>query len=78
VKLPKITNNSHLDAVLPVVNKVLGTGITGYMVENYGAAHALMRMDPAPALSGSTGLNIFNHRAAQYLTSRFTLLTSGS
>jgi putative protease len=75
VKLPKITNNTHLDAVLPIVKDVLSTGISDYMVENCGAAHALMHMDPAPALSGSIGLNIFNHRAAQYLASRFTLLT---
>jgi len=75
VKLPKITNNTSLDAFLLVVKKVSGKGITDYMVENCGAAHALMHMDPAPALSGSIGLNIFNHRAVQYLSSWFTVLT---
>jgi putative protease len=77
-KLPKITNNTCLDAVLPVIKKVLSRGITDYMVENCGAAHALRHMDPAPALSGFIGLNIFNHRAVQNLSSWFTLLTLSS
>ena len=75
VKLPKITSNTFLDEVLPVLKKASGKGIREVMVENCGAAHALMQMDPAPVLSGSAGLNIFNHVAVQNLSSWFCLFT---
>jgi putative protease len=45
------------------------------MVENCGAAHALMLSLPAPVLSGSIGLNIFNHEAVRHLSSRFGSVT---
>jgi putative protease len=48
------------------------------MVEQCGAAYALMQMDPAPILSGSSGLNIFNHAAAQDLSSWCSLMTLSS
>jgi putative protease len=75
VKLPKITSNTFLDAVLPVIKNVSGKGIQEVMVENCGAAHALMQMDPPPVLSGSVGLNIFNHVAVQNLSSWCSLMT---
>jgi putative protease len=75
MKLPKITSNNFLDAVLPEVKTVSGKGIRDLMVENCGAAHALMQRDPAPPLSGFIGLNIFNRFAVQNLSSWFTLLT---
>jgi putative protease len=78
VKLPKITSNAFLDAVLPVIRKLSGTGINEVMVEQCGAAHALMQMDPVPVLSGSAGLNIFNHVAAQNLSSWCSLMTLSS
>jgi putative protease len=48
------------------------------MVEQCGAAHALMQMVPVPVLSGSAGLNIFNHVAAQNLSSWCSLMTLSS
>jgi putative protease len=45
------------------------------MVENCGAAYALMQSQPAPLLSGSIGLNIFNHEAVRHLSSRFGSVT---
>jgi putative protease len=79
VKLPKITSNTFLDAVLPVIKNMSGKGIIKeVMVEHGGAAHALMQMDPVPSLSGSAGLNIFNHVAAQNLSSWCTLITLSS
>jgi putative protease len=74
-KFPKITKNTYLDVLLPVVPHLVRMGIYEYMVENCGTAYALMHTDQRPALSGSTGLNIFNHRAVQALSSLFGLLT---
>jgi putative protease len=78
VKLPKITGNAFLDAVLPVIKKLSGTAIKEVMVEQCGAAHALMQMNPVPLLSGSAGLNIFNHVAAQNLSPWCSLMTLSS
>jgi U32 family peptidase len=78
VKFPKITSNAFLDAVLPVIKKLSGKGIREVMVEQWGAAHALMQMDPVLILSGSAGLNIFNHAAAQNLSSWCSLMTLSS
>ena len=78
VKLPKITSNEFLDAVLPVIKKLSGKSIKEVMVEHCGAAHALMQVDPVPVLSGSAGLNIFNHVTAQNLSSWCSLMTLSS
>jgi U32 family peptidase len=78
VKLPKITGNAFLDVVLPVIKKLSGTGIKEVMVEQCGAAHALMQMNSVPLLSGSVGLNIFNHVAAQNLSPWCSLMTLSS
>jgi putative protease len=75
LKFPRITSNNYLDSVLPLVSKTLSPAITDVMVENCGAAHALMRSYPAPVLSGSIGLNIFNHEAVRHLSSRFGMVT---
>jgi putative protease len=79
VKLPKITSSAFLDAVLPVIKNLSGKGIIKeVMVEHCGVAHALMQVDPVPLLSGSAGLNIFNHVAAQNLASWCSLMTLSS
>ena len=59
-KLPKIMKDTYLTALLQVVPPLVRLGIHEYMVENCGAAYALMQTDLNPALCGSTGLNIFN------------------
>jgi putative protease len=79
LKFPKITSNAFLDAVLPVIKNMPGKGIIKeVMVEHCGAAHALMQMDPVPVMSGSAGLNIFNHVAVQNLSSWCSLMTLSS
>ena len=78
VKFPKITSNAFLDAVLPVIKKLSDTCIKEVMVEQCGAAHALMQIDPVPVLSGSAGLNVFNHVAAETLSSWCSLMTLSS
>jgi putative protease len=75
LKFPRITNNNYLDSVLPLVSQMLSPDITNIMVENCGAAYALMQSQPAPLLSGSIGLNIFNHEAVRHLSSRFGSVT---
>ena len=74
-KLPKITKDTYLNAFLQVVPCLVRLGINEYMVENCGAAYALMHTDLNPALSGSTGLNIFNEQSVQALSLLFGLLT---
>jgi U32 family peptidase len=74
-KLPKITRDAFFDALLPIVPGLAARGITGYMVENCGAAYALWHLDQNLTLSGSTGLNIFNHEAVQALSSLSGQLT---
>jgi putative protease len=75
LKFPRITSNNYLDSVLPKVLQMVGQDITDVMVENFGTAHALMQSHPAPDLSGSIGLNMFNHEAVRHLSSFFRLVT---
>jgi putative protease len=74
-KLPKIMKDTYLTALLQVVPPLVRLGIHEYMVENCGAAYALMQTDLNPALCGSTGLNIFNSQSVQALSPPFGLLT---
>ena len=63
LKFPRITRNNYLKGILPLLSKGTDLNISGFLVENYGTAHALMRMNPHVALYGSGGLNIFNHQS---------------
>ncbi len=74
-KLPKITPDATLNALIPVMPRLTALGMNEYLVENSGAAYTLMHTDQHPALSGSTGLNIFNHKAVLALSSMFGQLT---
>lgn len=74
-KLPKITKDTCLNAFLQLIHPLKGLGINNYMVENCGAAYALMHTDLNPALYGATGLNIFNEQSVQALSPAFGLLT---
>jgi putative protease len=74
LKFPRITRNNYLEGILPVLARG-DMDIAGYMVENYGSAHALLRIHPKAALFGSAGLNIFNHEAVCHLSSVFESLT---
>jgi putative protease len=74
-KLPRITHDAYLDTVLPALAGLYKEGLTDCMAENYGTTVALRRALPEIALSGSIGLNIFNHAAVQNAASSFSLLT---
>jgi putative protease len=67
-KLPKITPDSFIEALLRAMPGLSARGIHEYLVENYGAAYALIRTDQKPSLSGSAGLNIFNHLSVMALS----------
>ncbi|MDD1688285.1 MAG: DUF3656 domain-containing protein, partial [Methanoregula sp.] len=75
LKFPRITDNSYLDSILPLVSQAMSPDITGIMVENCGTAHALLQSYPASVLFGSAGLNIFNHAAVRRLSSCFGMVT---
>jgi len=74
-KLPKITKGTYFNAFLQAVPSLVRLGINNCMVENCGAAYALMHTELNPALSGSTGLNIFNSLSVEVLSPQFGLLT---
>ena len=74
-KLPKITTDTLLDTVRSVMPGLAAGGMNEYMVEQCGAAYALARTGQKPALSGSTGLNVFNHRTVLALSSMIGHLT---
>jgi putative protease len=74
-KFPRITRDAFSDTVLPSVLRISGTGIAGIMVENPGMVHALRTIAPQCTISGSTGLNVFNHATVKKLSSQVQLLT---
>ena len=63
-KFPRITRDTYLERVLPSVPGLFRQGVCECMVGNAGTGDSLLRAEPSLALSGSTGLNIFNHVAA--------------
>lgn len=75
LKLPRITRNDYLAAVLPEIALLHKDGLAACMVENPGAAHAIRTLLPGMALSGAAGLNIFNHRSACRFSPPFRSLT---
>jgi U32 family peptidase len=74
LKLPRVTHDDYLAAVLPEIASLHADGLSACMVENPGMAHAIRTLLPGIALSGAAGLNIFNHRAACHLSPPFTSL----
>ena len=74
-KFPRITRNTFSDTVLPIVSRISYTGIAGIMAENPGMVHALHTIAPQCTISGSTGLNVFNHATVKNLSSHIQLLT---
>jgi len=75
LKLPRITRDEYLAAVLPAIALLHRDGLAECMAESPGAAHAISALMPGMALSGAAGLNIFNHRAACRLPVPFRSLT---
>ena len=74
-KFPRITRTSFSDTVIPLVSLISDMGIAGIMVENPGMVHAIREIAPLTMISGSTGLNVFNHATAGKLSSHVHLLT---
>ena len=74
-KLPRITRTAFSDTLLPIVPQIEEMGISGIMVENPGMVHAIHTITPLREISGSTGLNVFNHATAGKLSSQVQLLT---
>lgn len=75
LKLPRITRDEYLGAVLPEIALLQKEGLAECLVENAGAAHAIRTLIPEMVLSGAAGLNIFNHRSACYLSPVFRSFT---
>lgn len=71
LKLPRITRDSYLGAVLLDLARLHEAGLAECRVEDRGTAHAIGETVPGMAVSGSTGLNLFNHRAACHLSRVF-------
>jgi putative protease len=74
-KFPRINRTAWSDTVLPLVPQIATTGIAGIMVENPGMLYALLTLISPSSLSGSSGLNVFNHATAKKLSSSCHLLT---
>ncbi|MFA6226415.1 MAG: DUF3656 domain-containing protein [Methanoregula sp.] len=74
-KFPRITRTAFSDTVLPLVPRIAETGIAGIMVENPGMIDALPGIAPGCTISGSTGLNVFNHATVQKFSPPCHLLT---
>ncbi|MFA5269236.1 MAG: DUF3656 domain-containing protein [Methanoregula sp.] len=75
LKLPRITRDNYLAAVLPEIDLLHKDGLEECMVENTGVAHAIRTLVPGMALSGAAGLNTFNHRSACNLSPPFRSFT---
>jgi U32 family peptidase len=74
-KLPRITRDPYLAGVLPCIPALEGAGISACMVENIGTAMALRNAGAGFRLTGSIGLNMFNHAAVMACCTLFTSLT---
>ena len=74
-KFPRITRTAFSDAVIPLVSRISVMGISGIMVENPGMVHVIHDIAPLTMISGSTGLNVFNHATVKKLSSHTKLLT---
>jgi len=67
-KLPRITHQKFLDAVFPLIPALRQAGLDECMIENMGAARAILSYAPGLHISGSVGLNIFNRQTVTELS----------
>jgi U32 family peptidase len=75
LKLPRITRDDYLSAVLPEIALLHKDGLGECRVENTGTAYAVQKLIPDMILSSAAGLNIFNHRSACHLSPPFRSFT---
>jgi len=71
LKLPKITSNSFLAALNPLLTEVPNSEINGIMVDGIGAAKAISNFNPQIHLFASAGLNIWNYMSIKELNNIF-------
>jgi U32 family peptidase len=74
-KLPRITRDPYLASVLPEIPAIEASGISTCMVENIGTAMALREADPTIRITGSVGMNVFNHATVMALIPLFASVT---
>jgi putative protease len=75
LKLPRITRDDYLAAVLPEIARLHNEGLAECLGENPGTELAIRALMPGMIVSGGGGLNVFNHRAACNLCPPFRSLT---
>lgn len=74
LKLPRITRDRYLGAMLPALAGLQKKGLAECRVEDAGAAAAIRNRVAGMPVSGSAGLNLFNHRAACHFSRVFCSL----
>jgi putative protease len=74
-KWPLITPHNILKNLNTILDELVELGLSGVMVDGLGAAEAVNIQERPLKLYGSTGLNIWNHRAMQELVGTFQGLT---
>ncbi|MCE5215174.1 MAG: DUF3656 domain-containing protein [Methanobacterium sp.] len=75
-KWPNITRNSWLENLSPLIKSLNVEGISEIMIGNLGSLRVVNNLDLPLLISGSVGLNLWNHRSVLELSSvldRFTL-----
>lgn len=76
-KWPSIISPIHFKDLgdSQLINSLVEEGLKEIMVDNPGAAHAIVNLNPHIKLSGSSGLNVWNYRTVHELSQTFEALT---
>lgn len=69
-KLPRITRQAGIDAILSLLPRLHAAGLGACMVENPGTARAISAAVPGLVLAGSWGLNVFNAETVRVFSSQ--------
>jgi putative protease len=75
LKFPRITGQEEQNEISGIVAESAAVGITECMAGNPGMAQAILEAAPGFTLSGSAGLNIFNHESVRALAGSYRMLT---
>ena len=70
-KWSRIADDAYIAAALPLVEKALGLGVCGIMVESYGCAAAIRKTAPYARIYGGSGMNIFNSLSLAQISDLF-------
>ena len=74
MKLPRVTGDDDLAALIRSLPGLIGRGLAGIMVDNPGPAMVIRNEFPGLRISGSPGLNVFNHHTSGLLAEWLDLL----